>query len=98
MPRIGEIKCCNPACSCTDVAVHRTAGGKLSARCHKCATERWAPVGTRAHRDMTAQTVMDDAGEELPAGPAPKAAGEGAPPVAAPKAAKAASVFSLGAL
>lgn len=96
MPRIGEIKCCNPACSCTDVAVHRTAGGKLSARCHKCATERWAPVGTRAHRDMSAQTVMDE--DAAPVGAAPEVPEKGATPAAAQKAAKAASVFSLGAL
>ncbi|WP_312129359.1 hypothetical protein [Diaphorobacter nitroreducens] len=94
MPRIGEIKCCNPACGCTDVAVHRTAGGKLSARCHKCATERWAPVGTRAHRDMTAQTVMDE--DEAPAPePAPKT--EPAP-TAAPAKKPRSSAFDLAAL
>lgn len=94
MARIGEIRCCNPACSCADVAVHRTAGGKLSARCHKCGTERWAPVGTKAHRDMTAQTTMDEEGE------APKGAAPEAPKPATPAQAarKPASVFNLGAL
>ncbi|GKT19550.1 hypothetical protein AVHY2522_22885 [Acidovorax sp. SUPP2522] len=94
MARIGEIKCCNPACACADAAVHRTAGGKLSARCHKCGTERWAPVGTKAHRDMLAQTTLDDQAEEpesstLPA-PAPA-------PAAVTKPMKRASVpFALG--
>jgi hypothetical protein len=88
MARIGEIGCCNPACGCTDVAVHRTAGGKLSARCHKCASERWAPVGTKAHRDMTAQTAMDEDHEAKPE--------EKAPPVAAAK--PKARGFELGAL
>lgn len=92
MARIGEIHCCNPACGCTDVAVHRTAGGKLSARCHKCGTERWAPVGTRAHRDMTGQTRMDES--EVPAPePAPKAPEPKGAPATKPKTA---SAFSLG--
>lgn len=91
MARIGEIGCSNPACGCADVAVHRTAGGKLSARCHKCGTERWAPVGTRAHRDMTAQTQLDEGAEPAPAPKEP----EPADPVPAKKP-KTASAFSLG--
>lgn len=91
MARIGEIQCCNPACGCTDVAVHRTAGGKLSARCHKCQSERWAPVGTKAHRDMAAQTTMDEGEEQAPA---PKAPEPGDPAPA--KKPKTASAFSLG--
>lgn len=94
MPRIGEIPCCNPACGCTDVAVHRTTGGKLSARCHKCATERWAPVGTRAHRDMTAQTVMDEDGAPEPA----PAAKEPEPAPAAPAKKPRNSAFDLASL
>lgn len=93
MPRIGEIFCFNPACCCTDVAVHRTAGGKLSARCHKCATERWAPVGTRAHRDMTAQTIMDADADPAPEPDAPE------PPAPAPATkakARPVSAFSMG--
>jgi hypothetical protein len=88
MPRIGETPCCNPACACTDATVNRTAGGKLQSKCHKCGTERWAPVGTKAHRDLMAQTRLDDE-----AGPAP----EPEPvPTPEPTKAKRASVFELG--
>ena len=96
MARIGEIKCCNPACGCADVAVHLTAGGKLSARCHKCGTERWAPKGTRAHRDMANQTTMDD--DAAPVGAAPKTEAPEPAPAAPPKAVLKNSAFSLGAL
>lgn len=75
MARIGEIQCCNPACGVTGVSVDRTAGGKLSAKCHKCKLERWAPVGTKGYRDLLAQTTLDD---EEPA------AGGDAPPTAPP--------------
>lgn len=92
MARIGETKCCNPACTCADVAVHRTAGGKLSARCHKCATERWAPVGTKAHRDLLAQTTMDEA--DAPASDPPAAAPVPAPAEKPKK--RAAQPFALG--
>ena len=63
MPRIGETPCCNPACTCTDATVNRTGGGKLQSKCHKCGTERWAPLGTKAHRDLMAQTRLDDDAE-----------------------------------
>lgn len=66
MPRIGETPCCNPACTCTDATVNKTAGGKLQSKCHKCGTERWAPVGTKAHRDLMAQTRLDDDVEREP--------------------------------
>lgn len=93
MPRIGETKCCNPACACADASVHRTAGGKLSAKCHKCGTERWAPIGTKAHRDLLAQTVMDDGAEPADTAPAPEPA-----PVqkAQPARARAANPFNMG--
>lgn len=97
MARIGETKCCNPACTCADAAVHRTAGGKLSVRCHKCGTERWAPVGTRAHRDLLEQTALDEVAPAAGAD-APPAAPPAANPAPAPKTkpARTASAFSLG--
>jgi len=87
MARIGEMKCWNPACACTDAAVHQTAGGKLSTKCHKCGFEHWGIPGTKGFRDMQAATTLDD-GAPAP-GPAPE-------PV--PKAKPKASPFSLGAL
>lgn len=77
MPRIGETPCCNPACACTDATVNQTGGGKLQAKCHKCGTERWAPLGTKAHRDLMAQTRLDDDADMAPKGAPPE-------PVAAP--------------
>ncbi|GKS96766.1 hypothetical protein [Acidovorax sp. SUPP2825] len=95
MARIGEIKCCNPACACADAAVHRTAGGRLSARCHKCGTERWAPLGTKAHRDMLAQTTLDEQGSPEPDEPPAPAPAPAADPK--PKPIKRAPVpFALG--
>lgn len=93
MPRIGETPCCNPACGCTDATVNRTAGGKLQSKCHKCGTERWAPVGTKAHRDLMAQTRLDDDADQ-----APETEPVGAAPAPAPaqKPARTASAFSLG--
>ena len=93
MPRIGETPCCNPACGCTDATVNRTAGGKLQSKCHKCGTERWAPVGTKAHRDLMAQTRLDDDAEG-----APETEPVSAAPAPAPtqKPARTASAFSLG--
>lgn len=85
MPRIGETPCCNPACTCTDATVNQTGGGKLQAKCHKCGTERWAPLGTKAHRDLMAQTRLDDDAVPAP-GPAPDP--EPAPAPAPPPAAK----------
>lgn len=89
MPRIGETPCCNPACACTDATVNRTGGGKLQSKCHKCGTERWAPLGTKAHRDLMAQTRLDDDADPAPE-PAPKPQPA---PVAKPRTA---SAFSLG--
>lgn len=60
MARIGELKCWNPRCQCADVALMQTAGGKLSAKCHKCQFEHWGPVGTKGHRDMMALAQMDE--------------------------------------
>jgi len=71
MPRIGETPCCNPACACTDATVNQTAGGKLQSKCHKCGTERWAPLGTKAHRDLMAQTRLDDDAPEPKQEPVP---------------------------
>ncbi|WP_462389408.1 hypothetical protein [Acidovorax sp. Q11] len=93
MPRIGETPCCNPACTCTDATVNQTGGGKLQAKCHKCGTERWAPLGTKAHRDLMAQTRLDDEGDQyqndpppLPAEPmTPERANRLAPPYTAGK-------------
>lgn len=82
MPRIGETPCCNPACACTDATVNQTAGGKLQSKCHKCGTERWAPLGTKAHRDLMAQTRLDDDAAPAP-GPAPAPEPAPAPPPAA---------------
>lgn len=93
MPRIGETPCCNPACACTDATVNRTGGGKLQSKCHKCGTERWAPLGTKAHRDLMAQTVLDEGAAPEPA-PAPEPRGP-VPPAPEPKK-RVNSAFSLG--
>ena len=87
MARIGETKCWNPRCGCTDAAVHRTAGGKLSIQCHKCGAAPWAAQGTKAYRDLMAVTTLDE--DEGGGGPAP--APEPAPK---PAPAKKAGVFS----
>ena len=71
MARIGETACWNPRCGCTDAAVHRTAGGKLSIQCHKCGAAPWVPQGTKAFRDLMAVTKLDpDEGGPAPAAPA----------------------------
>jgi len=62
MARIGETKCWNPRCGCTDAPVHRTSGGRLSIKCHKCQGEAWLPIGTKAHRDGTELTKLDEGG------------------------------------
>ena len=90
MARIGETKCWNPRCGCTDAAVHRTAGGKLSIQCHKCGAAPWAAQGTKAYRDLMAVTTLDDDDDSGPApavSPAPEPATKPAP-------AKKAGVFS----
>lgn len=69
MARIGETACWNPSCSCTDAAVHRSAGGKLSIQCHKCGAAPWVPQGTKAFRDLMAVTKLDP--DEGGGGPAP---------------------------
>jgi len=85
MPRIGETPCSNPACGCTDATVNRTAGGKLQSKCHKCGTERWAPVGTKAHRDLMAQTRLDDDQPAPAADQEPAPIAEPAPPTKQPR-------------
>lgn len=104
MARIGETTCGNLQCGCTDVALNRTAGGRLSAKCHKCGCEVWAPVGSKAHRQILAAAILDDETDRSDPAPAP------APEPAAGKAAKtkpkpaekpepvAAKGFNLGAL
>lgn len=89
MARIGETKCWNPRCGCTDAAVHRTAGGKLSIQCHKCGAAPWAAQGTKAYRDLMAVTTLDE--DDDSGGPAP--APEPAPPKPTPPKQKA-GVFS----
>lgn len=91
MARIGETKCWNPRCGCTDAAVHRTAGGKLSIQCHKCGAAPWAAQGTKAYRDLMAVTTLDEDEDGTGAPPAP--APEPAPPKPAPAKPKA-GVFS----
>lgn len=73
MARIGETPCWNPRCGCTDAPVHRTSGGRLSIKCHKCQGEAWLPIGTKAHRDGTELTKMDEGGTPpgTPSAPAP---------------------------
>lgn len=88
--RIGEMKCTNPLCSCTDVAVEVTSAGNWQSRCHKCLIHTYSKAGTRWRRDMETLVTLDDE----PAEPTPKAP---APPALAP-AVKPASVFSLGQL
>lgn len=73
--RIGEMKCVNPACSCTDVAVEVTGAGTWQAKCHKCGAPTFAKAGTKWRRDLEAAIVLDD----KPADPKP------APPRADPK-------------
>lgn len=90
MARIGETKCWNPRCGCTDAAVHRTAGGKLSIQCQKCGAAPWAAQGTKAFRDLMAVTKLDPEDEAWhePKKPDP------AEPAPTPTPAKKAGVFS----
>lgn len=60
MARIGEMRCINPLCSCTDVAVNETAGGNLSATCHKCGAPTFAKKGTRWRRELEANLLRRD--------------------------------------
>lgn len=53
--------CTNPRCGAVGIVVSRTAGGKISAKCHKCQWENWGPTGTKAQRDMLALMKPDDA-------------------------------------
>lgn len=68
MARIGETPCWNPRCGCTDAPVYRTSGGRLAIKCHKCGAEPWLPLGTKAHRDGTELTKMDE-GQPTPTPP-----------------------------
>lgn len=58
--RIGEMKCINPACSCTDVAVEVTGAGTWQAKCHKCGAPTFAKTGTKWRRDLEAAIVLDE--------------------------------------
>lgn len=75
------MRCINPSCSCTDVAVNETAGGNLSATCHKCGAPTFAKKGTKWRRDLEASHLRRDPPEGEPA-PAP--AGQPPAPVPAP--------------
>lgn len=92
--RIGEMKCLNPACSCTDAAVEETGAGTWQVRCHKCALSLFAKPGTKWRRDMDALVTLDEA----PAQPKATAAKTepSAPPAPVQKPAR--SVFDLGQL
>lgn len=77
MARIGEMRCLNPSCSCTDMAVSKTAGGNLSATCHKCGFPTFGKAGSKWRRDMDKLVRLDDA----PAADAPTPS----PPAPAPR-------------
>ena len=59
--RIGEMKCTNPLCSCTDVAVEVTSAGNWQSRCHKCLKHTYSKAGTKWRRDMEQLVTLDEA-------------------------------------
>ncbi|MCM3565934.1 hypothetical protein [Hydrogenophaga intermedia] len=95
--RIGEMKCLNPACSCTDVAVERTDAGTWQAKCHKCQMPTFGKVGTPWRRSMEKLVKLDEPDEAPASAPAAKPKADPAPePEPQPTPARAArSVFDL---
>lgn len=91
--RIGEMKCVNAACSCTDVAVEETDAGTWQAKCHKCGAPTFGKKGTKWRRDMEAMVQLDEQPEPKPAA---KADPQPAPATPAKKPAR--SVFDLASL
>lgn len=91
--RIGEMKCTNPLCSCTDVAVEVTSAGNWQSRCHKCLKHTYSKAGTKWRRDMETLVKLDDEPGEPDPDP-------GLNPLIKPEPApkRPASVFSLGQL
>lgn len=79
--RIGEMKCLNPACSCTDVAVEVTTAGTWQSKCHKCGMPTFAKAGTKWRREMEKLVTRDESDEPKPA---PKAEAESPAPAPAP--------------
>jgi hypothetical protein len=69
--RIGEMKCLNPACSCTDVAVEVTGAGTWQSKCHKCGMPSFGKAGTKWRRDMEKLVTRDESDEPKPAPKAP---------------------------
>lgn len=69
--RIGEMKCLNPACSCTDVAVEVTGAGTWQSKCHRCGMPSFGKAGTKWRRDMEKLVTLDEASEPAPKGPDP---------------------------
>ena len=93
--RIGEMKCLNPACSCTDAAVEETGSGTWQVRCHKCALSLFAKAGTRWRRDMAELVKLDaEPSAVSPRRPPDEPPKDPAPPVQKP----ARTVFDLGQL
>jgi hypothetical protein len=89
--RIGETRCINPKCTCTDVAVNETASGNYSATCHKCGAPWFAKKGTKWRRDLDGQPgqpglLRRDQDEAAPPPPLPGHQVQQLPaPPAAPK-------------
>lgn len=80
MARIGEMRCLNPSCSCTDMAVNETAAKNWQATCHKCGFPTFSKAGTRWRRDMEKLVTLDTA--DAPATPPAKPAKAAATPFA----------------
>lgn len=77
--RIGEMKCLNPACSCTDVAVEVTSAGTWQSKCHKCGMPSFGKAGTKWRRDMEKLVTRDESDEPKPAPKAPAKVDQPAP-------------------
>lgn len=92
MPIIGTYPECGARCGTKSIALHRSAGGKLTARCHRCGADLWAAPGSKAHRDMLASATLDEDGSPAPV-PAPAIPPEPSKPAPAKG-----RTFDLGAL
>jgi hypothetical protein len=72
--RVGEMPCLSPECTCTDVAVEKTAADTLQAKCHKCGCPTFGKVGTKWRRVMEGLIKADTDSAAPSAAPTPPAA------------------------
>ena len=104
---IGHTDCTDPQCGAQGIPVHRTAGGKIYAACHRCEMTQQPRAGSVAHRRLLKRTELceseslDHGGEGAPV-PIPIKRREPSKRAPAPEPANAAAAaapgFQLGAL